>query len=133
MPSLIEPHIMKYLISFLFLVLTTLPSSAATLAGTVYDSLGAVIPNAYVVINWDSVGLDGVKDEDNVGTKEIRVTTTNGDGYFSFELPVGVYDIFVSRAGYAPHCEKVTVKAKESVPFEFRLSVSRAKSSITVY
>ena len=116
---------MKYLTSFFLVVLTTLPVRGAPLAGTVYDSQGAVIPNAYIVIHWDSVGLDGVKDKDNVGTKETRVTTTNLQGYFSFELPAGVYDIFVSAAGFAPHCEKVTVKAKGNIPLEFRLSVTR--------
>jgi len=107
----------------LLLALTPLSVHAATLSGTVVDSEGAAIPKAYVVIRWDPVGLDGVKD--NLGTNDNKTATTDSTGHFSLELPAGVYDIFVSAAGFSPHCEKITVKVKEGLRYEARLSVSR--------
>ncbi len=75
------------------------------------------------MIRWDSVGLDGVKD--NHGMKENKTATTDVGGYFSIDVPAGVYDIFVSAPGFAPHAEKVTVKATESFRYEARLPVTR--------
>ena len=69
---------------------------SATLFGTVVDSQGAAISKAYVVILWDSVGLDGVKN--NFGTNENNTATTYEARHFSSELPLGVHDIFVSAA-----------------------------------
>jgi len=84
---------------------------------------GLAIPKAYVVIRWDSAGLDGVKD--NLGTTEIKTTTADETGHFSLALPAGVYDIFVSAPGFAPHAEKITVAARESLPYVARLPVTR--------
>jgi hypothetical protein len=114
---------MKHLKLLLLLALTPLSVHAANLSGIVVDSQGAVIPRAYVVISWDSVGLDGVKD--NLGTKENKITSTDETGHFLLELPAGVYDIFVSAPGFLPHCAKITVTAKEGLRYKARLSVSR--------
>ncbi|MGC1482904.1 MAG: carboxypeptidase-like regulatory domain-containing protein [Candidatus Acidiferrum sp.] len=114
---------MKRLRLLFLLALTPLSVHAAIVSGTVLDSQGASIAKAYVVIRWDSVGLDGVKE--NLGTNENKAIMTDETGHFSLELPAGVYDIFVSAAGFSPHCEKITVKAKESLRYEARMSVSR--------
>jgi hypothetical protein len=114
---------MKHLIFVILLSLISLSAHAATMSGIVVDSQGAVIPKAFVVIRWDPIGLDGVKD--NPGTKDDKTTTTDENGRFSLELPAGVYDIFVSAAGFSPHCAKITIKAKEGLRYEARLSVSR--------
>jgi hypothetical protein len=105
------------------LALTPLSVHAATVSGVVLDSQGASIAKAYVVIRWDSVGLDGVKE--NLGTNEIKTATTNETGHFSLELPAGVYDIFVSAAGFSPRCEKITVLAKDGLRYKAQLSVSQ--------
>jgi hypothetical protein len=76
-----------------------------------------------VVVRWDSVGLDGVKD--NSGTNENKTTTTDEAGHFSLELPLGVYDIFVSSAGFSPRCSKIMLKTQDGLHYEVRLSVSR--------
>jgi carboxypeptidase family protein len=87
------------------------------------DSQGAVIPKAYLAIHWDSAGLDGVKD--NLGTADNKTVTTDATGHFSLDLPAGVYDVFVSAAGFAPHCEKITLTAKGNPRDQVRLSVTR--------
>ena len=104
-------------------VMVALPAHGATVFGTVLDSQGAVIPKAYVVVRWDSVGLDGVKD--NFGTNESKTTTSDEAGHFSLELPLGVYDIFVSSAGFSPRCSKIMLKTQDGLHYEDRLSVSR--------
>ena len=114
---------MKHLTLLFLLALVPLSVRAATLSGTVVDSQGAVIPKAYLSVHWDSVGLDGVKD--NLGTSDNKTVTTDATGHFSLELPAGVYDVFVSAAGFAPHCEKITLTVKGNLRYEARLSVTR--------
>jgi hypothetical protein len=113
---------MRHLL-LLLLVVTPLSARAATLSGTITDDSGGAIPKAYVILRWDPIGLDGVKD--NFGTTEDKTATTDIGGYFSIEVPAGVYDIFVSAPGFAPHSQKITVKAKKSFRYEARLSVTR--------
>ncbi|MGC2528891.1 MAG: carboxypeptidase-like regulatory domain-containing protein [Candidatus Acidiferrum sp.] len=114
---------MKRLRLLFLLALTPLSVHAAIFSGVVLDSQGASIHKAYVVIRWDSVGIDGVKE--NLGTNEIKTTTTDETGHFSLELPAGLYDIFVSAAGFSPHCEKIVVGATERHLYKAQLSVSR--------
>ena len=66
---------MKHLL-LLLLVVTPLSVRAATLSGTVTDVYGGTIPKAYVVIRWDPVGLDGVRDK--LGMTENKAATTGG-------------------------------------------------------
>ena len=114
---------MKFLCLLFLLVMGSVRLHAATLFGTVVDSQGAAIPKAYVVIRWDSVGLDDVKD--NSGSTENKITVTNETGDFSSELPLGVYDIFVSAAGFAPQCSKIALKTHAGLHYKARLEVTR--------
>jgi hypothetical protein len=113
---------MRHLL-LLLLVVSPFSVRAATLSGTIADDYNGVIANAYVIIRWHPVGLDGVKD--NPGMKEDKTATTDSGGHFTIEVPAGVYDIFVSAAGFAPHSEKITLKAKGNPPYEVQLSVTR--------
>jgi len=59
-----------------------------TLSGTVYDSVGAAIPNAKVSLKNDASG-------------DIRTTVSNGVGVFSITaVQPGVYNITVEAAGF---------------------------------
>jgi hypothetical protein len=118
----IESRNMRHLL-LLLLVVNPLSVRAATLSGTITDESTGVIPRAFVLIRWDPVGLDGVKN--NPGTTEDKTATTDSSGHFSIDVPAGVYDIFVSAAGFAPHAEKITLNAKENHAYEFRLAVTR--------
>jgi hypothetical protein len=103
--------------------LTALSADLATLSGTVVDPMGGVIPNGRVIVHWDSAGLECVKD--NIGVKDDKIVTTDATGRFSLELPPGVYDVFVTAAGFSPHCEKLTIKPGEVDPYSVHLRVSR--------
>jgi hypothetical protein len=117
---------MRYITLLCFLFLASLCANATTLLGAVEDSQGAAISKAYVLVRWDSVGLDSVKN--NAGDKNNHVTATDDMGHFSFDLPPGVYDIFVSAPGFFPHCKKITVGAKYPTHYKARLRASRTLS-----
>lgn len=114
---------MKYLGLLFLFAIGSPPLHAATLFGTVVDSQGAAISKAYVAIHWDSVGLDGVKT--NSGTNENKTAVTDETGHFSLELPLGVHDIFVSAAGFAPRCSKITIGTQAGLHYKARLQATR--------
>jgi len=63
-------------------------SNSATLTGTVVDKIGAVIPNATVVVTDAASGVQ-------------RTTTSDGRGFFSLVgIPVATYDVKVSATGF---------------------------------
>src|ERR1700682_5135453 len=68
------------------------------LAGTVTDSTKAVIPDAEISILHRGTGLS-------------RSTKTDADGSYALPaLPIGVYDVTASRAGFGTlHSSGVTV------------------------
>jgi hypothetical protein len=81
-----------FLIAWSMALLACLPvlhaQVTATLGGTVTDKSGSVIPNAKVTLTNDA-------------TKEIRSTTTNGDGYFAYPaLLSGSYSIKIEASGF---------------------------------
>ena len=56
--------------------------------GTVTDPSGAVVAGATVKVH-------------NAGTGLLRTTTTSADGSYAVpELPVGIYTVTISRAGF---------------------------------
>ena len=65
-----------------------------SIAGTLTDESGAVVPRAVVTVTNTSTGLS-------------REATTTDDGYYSIpNLPEGTYDLSVSRAGFKPYTQK---------------------------
>lgn len=71
-------------------------STAGSIAGTVKDSNGAVIPDAVITIT-------------NPATKLMRSATSTSDGGFSVpQLPPGTYIISVDKTGFK-HAEKTNV------------------------
>lgn len=92
----------------------------ATLSGTVHDTLGAVVPQANVVL----------KNEDTGDSREV---ITNGSGVFSFPaLQSGNYDVTVTAHGFASY----TIKANHLDPGDQRaldnISLGVASSVETV-
>jgi len=118
---------MKSLTVLLFVLLAAAPARATTLSGTVTDHYGAAIPNAFVVIHWDPVGLAAVKK--NVGTKATRSIATNKTGRFSMDLPPGVYDVFVRAAGFSPHCDKIIIRERDR-NYTVKLTVGRMQTVV---
>jgi hypothetical protein len=78
---------MNFIRFTVFLLLSVVSARAGTLSGTVRDSEGAVISNAYIVVHWDSSGSNDLKD--NLRIKQDIVAITDSSGHFSVELPPG--------------------------------------------
>jgi Carboxypeptidase regulatory-like domain len=63
-------------------------TTSATLSGTVLDASGAVVADAMITLKNNASG-------------DLRSTTSNGDGYFTFAaVPPGTYSIKVEKAGF---------------------------------
>jgi Carboxypeptidase regulatory-like domain len=96
--------------------------NSATLTGTVTDSAGSVIPKASVVVTDEASGVS-------------RVTTSDGDGFFSFVgVPVGTYDVKVSAAGFNSMLRNgVAVHIDDQIELKgISLGVAAANESVTV-
>jgi len=64
-------------------------SSSGTINGTVYDTTGALVPGATIVLK-------------NQASGDQRTDVSNGEGFFSFvAVPPGTYLVKVSRQGFA--------------------------------
>ena len=61
-----------------------------SIAGTVFDPSGAVVPSAAIILHND-------------GTNAETSLTSNGSGYFKApQLPAAVYTVTVTATGFAP-------------------------------
>ena len=59
-----------------------------TITGTISDATGAVVPRADVILTNKTSG-------------DVRRSTSNSDGYFSFSsVPAAQYDLLVTAAGF---------------------------------
>jgi len=86
-----------------------------TIAGTVTDSTGAVIPNAHVLVHNDDTGTQ-------------RTLTTNGSGIFAAPaIPIGSYTVTVDAPGFSPYKRSnigVTVGQTLSLPVSLNAGTS---------
>ena len=93
-----------------------------SITGDVKDALGAYVPKATVNAKAPSIGVD-------------RVTTTNGEGTFSFtSLPPGEYTITVTAAGFKQFSKtQVALGSGDRLSVgSFVLQVGAADASVTV-
>ncbi len=82
------------------------------ISGTVTDQTGAVIPGANVQVT-------------NIGTNLTRQTTTNGDGFYSFQaLPIGRYNVEISSQGFQIYKAEAVVNVTQTTIVDSQLSVS---------
>jgi len=69
-------------------VTATAQVTTASLTGTVLDNSGAIVPGANVTLKNEASG-------------DVRRTTANGDGYFTFNaVPPGAYTVVVEMKGF---------------------------------
>src|SRR5215510_6917710 len=84
-----------------------------TIAGTVTDSSGALVPGAEITAT-------------NTSTRAAFKTVSTDDGFFEFALlPVGTYDIDARKQGFNPLSAKdvkLTIGAKLSLTLELKVS-----------
>jgi hypothetical protein len=108
------------------LVLLAMPAGAqlattTSLVGNVSDPSGTAIPNAKVTAVEE-------------GTLSTLTTTTNDQGYYSFEfVPVGTYNITVEQSGFQKLTKTgIQVSINRTVRTDFRLEVGAMTQSVTV-
>jgi len=89
-------------------------------SGLVTDQSGAVIVGATVTAQ-------------DVATNVVTTTTSNDRGYYLLQVPIGVYDIKASNAGFRTSLrEKVEVSVGADVGINFELSLATAGQSMEV-
>ncbi len=114
-----------YCIFALVIAISTTASLSAQTAGTISghidDSTGATIPEAGVTLR-------------NVGTGTERKTVTTGSGDYTFtEVPVGIYTVSATHAGFkTASSTNVQVQIQQSVRLDFTLQVGAVTDSIEV-
>src|SRR5688572_30557876 len=95
-------------------------SPTGTIAGTVADQVGALLPNATVTVT-------------NADTGAKRVVQTAPDGSFSLpSLPAGTYDVVVTITGFQPVVSPVTVTTGATTTLKFALDVGTREETVTV-
>src|SRR5262245_58103720 len=92
-----------------------------TINGAVTDQTGAAVPNAKVVLT-------------DKGTGNVKQTTSNPDGYFSFpDLSFGEFEITISAAGFQNEVlPKVIVEAGKTTDVPVQLHVGQQTQTVTV-
>ncbi len=113
-----------FIFAFIFALSSTARLSAQTfgnISGHVADSTGAVIPDATVTLT-------------NVGTAGVRTTVTTGSGDYTFTaVPVGVYNIQATHAGFKTGASNnVALQIQQALRLDFTLEVGAVTDSIEV-
>lgn len=111
---------------WLLAVLVFLPSLAfaqvdtGTLTGTVKDTSGAVVPDAMVSIR-------------NTATGATRSIQTSADGVYTAPgLAPALYDVTISKTGFADYKAQVTITVGSHVTLDAPLSVSQVSTTVEV-
>jgi hypothetical protein len=113
------------LCTFLFLLLTGVPSLkaqvSASIAGVITDTSGARVPSATITVK-------------NVETGAIRATVSDDVGrYQILALPVGEYEIKVSKAGFQEHIRAgIHLAVGQEAGIDLTLGVGGVKEQVTV-
>jgi hypothetical protein len=98
----------------LAMVVVSAFAQKALVKGTIVDSEGAVVGNAYVLIRTD---------ENELGQRvELR---TNNKGEFMTSLPSGFYDLFIGAQGFAPYCQKVRTNEGQTQDLRIRVKIDQ--------
>lgn len=94
---------------FLIVVLSSVPSLAATITGTIADTTGAVLPSARVTVR-------------SIATSEERSVEADGAGRYRVDLTAtGAYLVLVDHRGFAQAARTVMVERPDS---ELNLSIA---------
>jgi hypothetical protein len=92
-----------------------------TITGTVSDPTGAVIANAVITLTNKTSG-------------DVRRSTSNSDGYFSYSsVPAGQYDMLVAVAGFRQYeLAGIDLLGAESLNFPIKVEVGTTKTEVEV-
>ena len=95
---------------------------SCSLAGTVQDSAGAVIPNAKVTLTGQENGF-------------VRTVTTNHDGFFSFpDLTAATFNVAVEAPGFKVYKQTgILINADEQRSLgTVKLEIGQVSESVTI-
>src|SRR5215469_13413982 len=111
-----------YLLALLVLAPTLVFAQAdtGTLGGTVKDTTGAAVPDAMVTVR-------------NTATGATRTVQTGSDGTYTLpSLSPALYDITVSKTGFADYKAQTTITVGSHVTVDAPLSVSQVSTTVEV-
>jgi len=96
-------------------------AGSGSIAGTVTDPSGAVVPAASVTVHGTVNGVD-------------RTVQTSGAGIYNVPfLPSGSYEVLVTKTGFAKTDRKgITVEVGRTLTIDFALTVQQGTDSVTV-
>ncbi|HEV2273487.1 MAG TPA: TonB-dependent receptor [Acidobacteriaceae bacterium] len=107
-------------LSFHFNVYAQSSGNSGTVAGTVVDTSGAVVPGATVTLENPVSGLS-------------RKAQTDAAGHFEFtNLPLNPYHLTVDAGGFASYAQDVQVRSNVAVTLKISLTVGAASTTVTV-
>lgn len=115
-------HNMLYLVALLVMLpsLAFAQADTGTLAGTVKDTTGAVVPDAMVTVRSTATGAT-------------RTAQTGNDGVYTFPaLPPATYDVTISKTGFADYKAQTPVTVGSHVTLDAQLSVSQVATTVEV-
>ncbi len=106
---------------FFFVIHSPAQTTNGLMTGTITDAAGAVVAGAQVNVT-------------NQGTSELRTTTTDSNGYYIVpQLPPGIYDISITKQGFATEDRpNVQLQVNQSATLDFKLTVSSTAQTIQV-
>jgi hypothetical protein len=118
---LLKSFALASLVLFPCLALVTRAGVGGSISGTVKDSSDAAIPGATVTAT-------------NTGTGVQQATTTDDRGSYSFlSLPVGRYDIEVTRGGFKPYRRTdVVLDVNSTLVVDAALEIGEKTDTVTV-
>jgi protocatechuate 3,4-dioxygenase beta subunit len=95
-------------------------AQTGTLRGSISDSNGAAVSNAYVVIHADATGRETMP-----AASELMLRS-DADGHFSTDLEHGFYDVCVMANAFTPDCRKLRIRSGRITEHRIRLKVDAA-------
>lgn len=110
-----------FLVSALSLSVSAYAQFSASLAGTVQDSSGAIVPKATAILT-------------NLGTQQTQTATTNDTGFYRFnELPPGHYKLVVTATGFkAASYEDINLAAESPRNLNIELAIGGETDTVNV-
>jgi Carboxypeptidase regulatory-like domain/TonB dependent receptor len=109
------------IVALVFSGWTRAQTTSGLITGTITDSSGAVMPGAQVQLTNQATGVQ-------------RNAVTDSSGYYSVpELQPGVYDVSVSRDGFATQkLSNVHLEVNQSEALNFRMSITASTQTVQV-
>src|SRR5262245_43837870 len=105
----------------LFITISALAQSTATLQGTVTDQSGAILSNARVIVRNQATGLERTVQTDSSGNYQVAA------------LPVGTYRVEVQAQGFTPLvATDLTLEVSRIVVQNFQLKVGGVTQEVSV-